>query len=118
MSPSAHLDLFIEQLKLLTPWSNNWTPLYIYATMGDIVEKSYPYDTSPGPDLEKHPHQANSSNDEESQPRIRHGIFKEKEDNNDSILEYGEEQDARALYQPMCGIEISSQLRAHVNPYY
>ena len=65
------------------------------------VEKSYIYDTSPGPDLEGQPRQTNY--DEQSQIQIRHRTLGEKEDNNDSIMEYGEEQDVRALYQPMCG---------------
>ena len=86
----------------MTPLSNilEW-PLHIY-TMDDAVEKSYFYDTSPGPDLEGHPRQPNF--DEQSPTRIRHRTLKEKEDDNDSIVEYGEEQDVRALYQPMCGI--------------
>ena len=74
--------------------------------MDDTVEKSVFYDTSPGPDLEGHPpRQTNSSYDEQSQPqaRTRHRTLKEKDDNNESIMEYGEEQEVRALYQPMCG---------------
>jgi hypothetical protein len=90
----------------VTPLSYNWgVPLHIYA-MDDTVEKSSFYDTSsPVPDLEgQHPRQPNFDQDEQpSQTRIRHRTLKEKEDNNDSIMEYGEEQDVRALYQPMCG---------------
>ena len=69
--------------------------------MDDTVEKSYFYDTKPGSDLEAHPHQTNY--DEQSQPRVRHRTLREREDNNDSIMEYGKEQDVRALYQPTCG---------------
>jgi hypothetical protein len=68
--------------------------------MDDTVEKSYFYDTNSGPDPERHPRQTNY--DEQSQPRIlRHRNLKE---NNESIMEYGEEQEVRALYQPMCGL--------------
>ena len=71
--------------------------------MDDTVVKSYFYDNSPGPDLERHPRQTSYASDEQSQSRVRHRTLKEKEDNNDSIMEYGEEQDVRALYQPTCG---------------
>ena len=70
--------------------------------MDDTVEKSFFYDTSPGQDLERHSPPTNYD-EQSSQPRIRHQTLKEREDNNDSIMEYGEEQDVRALYQPMCG---------------
>ena len=74
--------------------------------MDDTVEKSSFYDTSgPGPDLERHP---NQKTNEQSQPRIHHRKEKKDGDNNDSIMEYGEEQDNRALYQPMCGKLLSS----------
>ena len=82
--------------------------------MDDTDVKTYFYDNSPGPDLERHPRHTNY--DEQSQPHLRHRTLKEKEDNNDSIMEYGEEQDVRALYQPMCEITASlSKLMAHVN---
>ena len=82
--------------------------------MDVTVEKSSFYDTSPGHDLEGHPRQPNF--DDQSQTRkIRHRTLREKEDNNDSILEYGEEQDIRALYQPMCGIYSFSSEVTRVN---
>ena len=54
--------------------------------------------TSPGLDLERHSYQTNYD-EQLSQPQIRHRTLREKEDNNDSTMEYGEEQEVRALYQ-------------------
>jgi hypothetical protein len=77
--------------------------------MDDTFEKSYFYHTNsdPGPDPESHdPRQTNydeqSTSSQHRHWRHRLGNLKEKEDNNDSIIEYGEEQEIRALYQPMC----------------
>ena len=69
--------------------------------MDDTVEKSYIYDTSSEPDLERHPRQTNY--DEQFPPQILRHRKEKRDDNNESIMEYGEEQDNRALYQPMCG---------------